>query len=377
MISRKVLFILITIPILSFAAAYAILRQPTIDFLSDGLFHGELLDEPQKAGLSSSFLTVKDNEIDFSFLLSDKTSHPYAGWRISRKDNKLFSLRGYKLEMEITCDNNLPLVIRINKYIKGYTNTNNWQTYLLSSKTENVSKGENHIKIKAEEIDEIPNWWYSINKSWINKEIDSDKSNISEISFICENGAPIGSSTHLKIEKIRLTYDASALYPYLYLAIPYYVIVTLLFLSKKNGKVKYVFMPIKEIEAREKIQTKTADILAFIGENYPNPDLKINDVAKHFHLTETETTNLIKEYCDKSFRQYLNQIRMEEAKRLLKETNQQISIIAFGVGYNNIQHFNRVFKEYAGVPPTLFRSEEGEASINEELEHTKEAGQNS
>lgn len=136
-------------------------------------------------------------------------------------------------------------------------------------------------------------------------------------------------------------------------------------------------MPIKEIEAREKIQTKTADILAFIGENYPNPDLKINDVAKHFHLTEIEASNLIKEYCDKSFRQYLNQIRMEEAKRLLKETDQQISSIAFGVGYNNIQHFNRVFKEYAGVPPTLFRSEEGEASINEELEHTKEAGQNS
>ncbi len=63
---------------------------------------------------------------------------------------------------------------------------------------------------------------------------------------------------------------------------------------------------------------------------------------------------------------------MEEAKRLLKETNQQISSIAFMVGYNNVQHFNRVFKEYTGIPPTLFREDTSDVPETNEVEKEKE-----
>jgi hypothetical protein len=59
--------------------------------------------------------------------------------------------------------------------MKGYSDENKWETYLLASKTESISKGENRISIKSKDINEIPNWWYSINQSWVNKEIEFDQ----------------------------------------------------------------------------------------------------------------------------------------------------------------------------------------------------------
>jgi len=372
MFSRKTLYVLLIAPIIIFVAIYFILKQPTIDILADESFTKELLTEPQEAKLCTSSLYKENGHYIFTYTLSKDFTHPYSGISIRENDYKAFSLNNYKLDMEIKSDKNLPLVIRINKFMKGYSDENKWETYLLASKTESISKGENRISIKSKDINEIPNWWYSINQSWVNKEIEFDQDDIKAISIICENGAPIGEETHLVFERFRLVYDASSLWVYLFLAIPYYALILLLFLFKKNGKVKYVFMPIKEVNAKERIQASSADVLTYIGENYQNPDLKITDVANHLKLSETETANLIKEYCDKTFRQYLNQIRMEEAKRLLKETNQQISSIAFMVGYNNVQHFNRVFKEYTGIPPTLFREDTSDVPETNEVEKEKE-----
>jgi AraC-like DNA-binding protein len=54
---------------------------------------------------------------------------------------------------------------------------------------------------------------------------------------------------------------------------------------------------------------------------------------------------------------------MTEAKRLLKESEGTISEIAYSVGYNNVTHFNRVFKTETGIAPGDFRK--GENSNND------------
>jgi AraC-like DNA-binding protein len=53
---------------------------------------------------------------------------------------------------------------------------------------------------------------------------------------------------------------------------------------------------------------------------------------------------------------YINKLRIEEAKRLLRETDQTINEIALSLGYNNNQSFNRFFKKYEGVTPGEFRN---------------------
>ena len=62
-----------------------------------------------------------------------------------------------------------------------------------------------------------------------------------------------------------------------------------------------------------------------------------------------------------NFNQYVNQFRIEEAKRLLREDKDrslQIYNLAIDLGYTSANSFNRVFKEAVGLTPTEFRNAE-------------------
>lgn len=54
---------------------------------------------------------------------------------------------------------------------------------------------------------------------------------------------------------------------------------------------------------------------------------------------------------------YLQKIRMEKAKQLLRETDATVTEIAFSLGYPNLFSFTRAFKNYCTVPPVIFRSQ--------------------
>ena len=361
MSKKKILYIiLILLPVILFTILYTLIRKPTINVLEDENFRLEMWEEPMAKGLATTGLIWHKEGVKFQFTLSDSLPYPYAGLSVMDKRDSLFSLTDYELQIKVKSKENIPLIVRINKFIENYTDKNKWDTYLLCSKTKSLSKGENEIQLKVKDIDETPNWWYSINKAWAMKGFQTDKAEIGELTLVFENGVPVGREIELDFEEFKIIYDQSGLLPYVIFIFLYYIALTILYFVKKskvNGEVKYVVVPIKETETKgEKDSQKDVEIVSYIGENYPNPDFKISDVANHFNLTENEVADLLKEYCDKTFRQYLNQIRMEEAKRLLKESKQQISSIAFSVGYNNVQHFNRVFKEYTGVSPTIFKS---------------------
>ncbi|MCQ2218533.1 MAG: helix-turn-helix transcriptional regulator [Paludibacteraceae bacterium] len=365
-IKRTLYIALILLPVILFAVLYSLIRKPTINVLSDEAFQLEMWDEPMAKGFATTEFRWHDGKASFKFNLSDSLPNAYAGLSVANKIEPLFSLTNYELRIKLRSEENVPLIFRINEYIEDYTDKNRWDTYLLCSKTESITKGENEIRLKVKDINETPNWWYAINQAWATKDIHTEKSEISELTLVFENGVPLGKDILIDIQEFKMVYDSSAFSPYLIALLLYYIIfATFYFIKRAKAKseVKYVVVPIKEIETKgEKAKGKDVDIVSFIGENYPNPDFKVSDVANHFKLTENEVSDILKEYCDKTFRQYLNQIRMEEAKRLLKESKQQISSIAFSVGYNNVQHFNRVFKEYTGVSPTVFKSgKEGES----------------
>jgi YesN/AraC family two-component response regulator len=52
-----------------------------------------------------------------------------------------------------------------------------------------------------------------------------------------------------------------------------------------------------------------------------------------------------------TFKEYLYYLRISEAKELLKNSNLNVSEIAYSVGYKNVTHFNRVFKTKEKNPP--------------------------
>ena len=57
-----------------------------------------------------------------------------------------------------------------------------------------------------------------------------------------------------------------------------------------------------------------------------------------------------------NMREYINQIRIEEAKRMLLTTNLSVSEVAGLVGYDNISYFSTVFRKHTGMTPVDWRN---------------------
>jgi two-component system response regulator YesN len=84
-----------------------------------------------------------------------------------------------------------------------------------------------------------------------------------------------------------------------------------------------------------------------------SPSLK--EVAEHFHFSTGHLSRLIKKETGMTYPQYLNQIRLEAARMLLCKSDLDIGKIAYEVGYQEVSHFNRVFKKTMGMNPTKYR----------------------
>ncbi len=92
----------------------------------------------------------------------------------------------------------------------------------------------------------------------------------------------------------------------------------------------------------------------FIKDNLQK-NLKLDEVAKAIYLSPNYFSYLFKVKTGYTFSQYLNRVRIERSKDLLKNTDLSIKEIVFSVGFNDYNYFNKVFKNIVGIPPAKFR----------------------
>ena len=82
-------------------------------------------------------------------------------------------------------------------------------------------------------------------------------------------------------------------------------------------------------------------------------------VAAQVGLNPSYFSTYFKQICGSSFKEYLNMVRVEEAKRLLANTDYSILDIAIAIGFDNQSYFSKVFKRVTGVTPGRFRESRG------------------
>lgn len=95
--------------------------------------------------------------------------------------------------------------------------------------------------------------------------------------------------------------------------------------------------------------------LAFIEENY-RERLKLADVADNVYVSQWHLSKLLNKYTGQNFSEILNNIRMEQAKKLLVNPSLRIGDIAEEVGFLDMAHFSRVFKKLVGVSANEYRN---------------------
>ena len=94
--------------------------------------------------------------------------------------------------------------------------------------------------------------------------------------------------------------------------------------------------------------------MAYIARQY-HTKLTLENAAAHVHLTPSYFSSLFRRSSGFAFKEYLNMVRVEEAKRLLANTDYAIIDIAVAVGFDDQSYFSKVFKKYTGQTPRRFR----------------------
>ena len=96
-------------------------------------------------------------------------------------------------------------------------------------------------------------------------------------------------------------------------------------------------------------------VLIYCSKNYKQPDICISSLAREVGISPKYCSHIIGTLMNTNFRQYINALRMIEASRLVSNTDQPITNIAFDVGYDNQSTFNRIFLQTYGMTPTEYR----------------------
>ncbi len=107
--------------------------------------------------------------------------------------------------------------------------------------------------------------------------------------------------------------------------------------------------------ALDNYQTERMDkVFQYINKNFAQ-NITIGEMAEVSHLTPTSFCRFFKKNTGKHFTEYLNELRINSVKRALLYSSESIGNIAFANGFNNIVHFNRIFKQKLRISPGKYR----------------------
>lgn len=98
---------------------------------------------------------------------------------------------------------------------------------------------------------------------------------------------------------------------------------------------------------------KVNEVINYILQNYKE-DIKLEDVAKIANYSQAAFCHFFKQHTRKTFVQFLIEVRVSKACKLLRNTNMNVSQICYECGFNNVSNFNRQFKKITSFSPTSY-----------------------
>ncbi|GGD53332.1 response regulator transcription factor [Paenibacillus nasutitermitis] len=97
-------------------------------------------------------------------------------------------------------------------------------------------------------------------------------------------------------------------------------------------------------------------IKEYIGKNYSDQSLKLEALSKIVHMNANYLSDLFKEVTGENYLAYLTSVRMNHAKKLLRETHLKTYEIGDQIGYSSAKYFCKLFRQQFGMTPTDYRN---------------------
>lgn len=366
MIQRPLLikiFFKVILPLLILYGLISIFyKKPTeINYMDDNYIFAPFTDRSFGGNTDLETETVEDKKIAFTYTLSDKLDYPYAVLEIANSDYKLMDFSGYDY-IKVKVETKVADLIQIQMYLSvdGYTDINKHDSHFPVSYFLDIEKDKSEYIIPIKYF--TPHtWWFTLyNVS------ENDFKNYSYDSVITLNiqnnpEFPKGVEDTITFETMKLYTSTKKVVLISILSLLfYYIVFTIIYLTMKrfnevkNNREK-ILLPYHTAQLPDKDDNESF-LENYICKNYTNSQLSIIMVEGETGIPERDISKILKKRYNYSFPGFVNLLRITEAKRLLKETNEKILDISMAVGYNSLGHFNRTFKNLENITPREYRN---------------------
>ncbi len=112
------------------------------------------------------------------------------------------------------------------------------------------------------------------------------------------------------------------------------------------------------LQFREAVNNHTemlSSVLSYCVEHYKD-NISLDEMSKELHVSKYYISRLFSEKIKIGFNDYINMLRINDAKEHLIKTNDSVTEIGINVGYNTIRSFNRAFLSQTGMQPREYRN---------------------
>lgn len=328
------------------------------------------LSDKDEGGSSEAFVDTSGGHLHFSYKLGTKSQSPYANLlfhahELARTINlEKYTYVDIDIDPKTTSDFSLTLYM----YVPGFSDHSYMEThrpYVMKSRVQEAKK-HYHFPIKDFAT---PSWWITENKTTLEDIPPTDWSQLTHLMISDFGDAKFNSE--MEIDVLGLRFRDSIPMELLYSAITTLVGALFLFLgsllSQKVKAPKFT-KPIYNKRDKENYDGSDAEkLIAFLAENYGNPLMSLELIKKKLGLNNYQINEILKDQFNMQYKQYLNNIRITEAKRLLRETDRQIGTIAEQVGYCYANSFARTFRAMEEITPNQYRQQYRKKDATDQL----------
>ena len=316
-----------------------------------------LYDDHERGGNSSIIDCSKsDHLISVHFNLGDKFLAPFVGISIHPKDKQPFDVSRYNAMVLKIISKNLHNII-----IAPYTRNVNTGSPLSHDEVIYcailaINSDTVDYKIHYKDLI-IPDWWRELNGLRSYQQLPSDWSQMLRINIGNAYIPDLSKTYSLDVVSVKFTRDNTALIIWTFIislcVIGFSFLIDTLIKKRKKRPLESQTIVYKALPIVESV--KPDDFILFIGLHFDDSELTIEWVASETGINSRKITAYLQENYNCNFKTYVNNIRINESKRLLIESTLNISEIAFKVGFNTPTHFNRVFKSELQMSPSEYR----------------------
>lgn len=110
----------------------------------------------------------------------------------------------------------------------------------------------------------------------------------------------------------------------------------------------------KPLESPSPMHERISEVVRYINTHYAQK-LTLDLLAERFYVSPYYLSRFFKEATGFTFVEYVNSVRIKEAKKLLEGSDLKVNQISKKVGFGSVTHFGRVFKSVTGYAPLYYR----------------------